>query len=537
MSIATELNNYRNGLEDAWDAAEYMGATIPSDRNMNNLDTAIRTIPQPVVNDGTLTIQKNGTAVGTFTANQAGNTTANITVPTDTSDLTNGAGFITSASLPTKTSDLQNDGSDGTSTYVEADDLATVATSGSYTDLSNKPTIPTVNDSTITIQKNSTTVDSFTTNAASDKTINITVPTTAADVSALPDSTKYGASFTMSINSSTYVVTATLKDQDGNTLGSAQTIDLPLESVVVNGSYDDATKKIILTLQNGNTIEFSVADLVSGLQTEITSNSPLDADLVDDSTSTNKFVTSSDITTWNGKQDALTAGTNIQINGTTISATDTTYSAMAGATSGAAGTSGLVPAPAAGDNTKALYGDGTWKLPGMTILKYGTSTYAEALAAYQANNIIYTRASSNASNPGTGDQLRMAFLAYVNNEATPTEFEFQYYRSVATHSDSTQGDEVFIYKLKQATGWEFTKRNAYSKVAVDSSLTKTYSSGTITLKANAMTGASSGTAGTAGYVPQPAAGDDVKYLKGDGTWAALPSANNINSTDWNALWQ
>ncbi|MBR4638494.1 MAG: fibrobacter succinogenes major paralogous domain-containing protein, partial [Bacteroidales bacterium] len=34
----------------------------------------------PVVNDGTLTIQKNGQEVGTFTANQAGNTTVNITI-------------------------------------------------------------------------------------------------------------------------------------------------------------------------------------------------------------------------------------------------------------------------------------------------------------------------------------------------------------------------------------------------------------------------------------------------------------------------
>lgn len=96
----------------------------------------------PTVNDATLTIQKNGTTVQTFTANQGSNATANITVPTDTSDLTNGAGYITSASLPTKTSALTNDGADGTSTYVEADDLATVATSGSYNDLSNKPTIP-----------------------------------------------------------------------------------------------------------------------------------------------------------------------------------------------------------------------------------------------------------------------------------------------------------------------------------------------------------------------------------------------------------
>lgn len=134
-------------------------------------------------------------------------------------------------------------------------------------------------------------------------TSNITL--TSSDIGALPNSTKYGASISLSINSSTYVVTAQLKDQDGNNLGNAQTIDLPLESVVVNGAYDNATKKVILTLQNGSTIEFSVADLVDGLQTEITSNNKLSADLVDDTSTTNKFVTSSDITTWNGKQDAI----------------------------------------------------------------------------------------------------------------------------------------------------------------------------------------------------------------------------------------
>ena len=175
--------------------------------------------------------------------------------------------------------------------------LATVATSGSYSDLSNKPTI---GNATITIQKNGTSAGTFTTNATSNKSINITVPTTAADVSALPASTKYAASLTMSIDSSTHVVTTTLKDQDGNTLGTAQTIDLPLESVVVNGSYDSATKKIILTLQNGNTIEFSVADLVSGLQSEITSSNKLASDLVDDTGQTNKFMTSAEKTKLSG---------------------------------------------------------------------------------------------------------------------------------------------------------------------------------------------------------------------------------------------
>lgn len=77
---------------------------------------------------------------------------------------------------------------------------------------------------------------------------------------------QYGASLEMTINPNTYVLTATLKDQDGSTLGTAQTVDLPLETMVVGGSYDDTTKKVILTLQNGTTIEFSVADLVSGLE-------------------------------------------------------------------------------------------------------------------------------------------------------------------------------------------------------------------------------------------------------------------------------
>ena len=117
--------------------------------------------------DGTLTIQKNGDTVGTFSANQATDETINIEVPTKTSDLNNDSGFITGVSW--------NDVADKPS-------FATVATSGSYNDLSNKPTIPTVNDATLTIQQNGTTVDSFSANSSSDKTVNITVPTKTSDL-------------------------------------------------------------------------------------------------------------------------------------------------------------------------------------------------------------------------------------------------------------------------------------------------------------------------------------------------------------------
>ena len=48
----------------------------------------------PTVNDATLTIQKNGTSIGTFTANASSNVTVNVEVPTKTSDLTNDSGFL-----------------------------------------------------------------------------------------------------------------------------------------------------------------------------------------------------------------------------------------------------------------------------------------------------------------------------------------------------------------------------------------------------------------------------------------------------------
>ena len=60
--------------------------------------------------------------------------------------------------------------------------LSTVATSGSYNDLTNKPIIPTVNNATLTIQKNGTTVKTFTANSSANVTANITVPTKVSDL-------------------------------------------------------------------------------------------------------------------------------------------------------------------------------------------------------------------------------------------------------------------------------------------------------------------------------------------------------------------
>ena len=347
MSIATELQNYADGLDDAWDAAEDMGATIPTDRNMNNLDDAIRTIPVSSPNDGVLTITQNGTTIQTFSADQATNVTAALT-DTTYSDFTG-----------------------ATSSVAGAAGL-------------------------------------------------VPAPTTA-------DPDKY------------------LKG---------------------DGSW--------------------------GTPTDTT----------------------------------YTAGTNVQISAqNVISATDTTYSNFTGATSSVAGAAGLVPAPAAGDEGKALHGDGTWKdtTAKLVEMSYGESNaWAKFIAAYNAGSIVYCRASSN-SNPASGSQTRKAFMAYVNNAASPTSVEFQYVRSVSSKTDSQQCDQVFVYTLTNASGgtWSVASRNMSPKINVSGPITKTFTTGanaTITIGADAMTGATSSADGAAGIVPKPVTGDQDKFLKGDGTW-------------------
>lgn len=540
MSIASEILNYANGLGDAYDAVNDMGGTIPQDRNMNNLDTSIRTIPQnlgptytagngividandeisiddtvvaelsdlpsdftgatsltdgtaglvpkplagdetkflsgngqwttvsqynlpiasandlggikvgsnlsidagtgvlsatvPTVNDATLTIQKNGTDVATFTANASSNATANI-------------------SVPTKTSDITNNGSDNTSTYVEADELAAVATSGDYGDLLNKPTIPTVNDAALTITQNGTTVGTFTANSNTATTVSLT-DTTYSD---------FTGATSLAAGSAGLVPAPTTSDPD----------------------------------------KFLKGDGTWGTPTDTT----------------------------------YSAGTNVQISaGNVISATDTTYSAFTGSTSSADGTSGLVPRPLIADKDKFLKGDGTWTDTPTKLVEmaYGESNaWAKFIAAYTAGSIVYCRASSNA-NPASGAQTRKAFMAYVNNETSPTSVEFQYVRSVSSKTDSQQCDQVFVYTLTNAGGgtWSVASRNMAPKVAVDASLTKTFTTGanaTVTLKANNMTGATSSADGAAGYVTKPLIADKDKFLKGDGTWAT-PSQPTVNN--------
>lgn len=59
--------------------------------------------------------------------------------------------------------------------YVDDQDAATLSTAKGYTD-TKVAALPTVNDATLTIQQNGTTVQTFTANSSTSKTVNITTP-------------------------------------------------------------------------------------------------------------------------------------------------------------------------------------------------------------------------------------------------------------------------------------------------------------------------------------------------------------------------
>lgn len=405
----------------------------------------------PTVNNATLTIQKNGTTVQTFTANSSTNKTANITVPTKTSDLTNDgdgnsnfatetyvdtyggkidvikvngtaqtitnktvdisvptktsditndSGYITSSSLPTKTSDLTNDGSDGTSTYVEADDLATVATSGSYSDLSNKPTIPDPKNYYWANVK------------VSDTSATDTTPT---------------------------FKTITLTGTTNPVIKGSGTFGISSDGLWQSGAHGN----VIL-----NSNSFRPASYQTGA-----------LDLGDASTAKwrNLYMTGN---IYKGSY-TLTLPSKTG----TVALTSDIPGVFTGANASTAGTSGVVPAPAAGDNTKFLSGDGTWKtvsqyelpiasantLGGVKIGENLSITNTGVLSADAQQIDVDSAMSTTSENPVQNKVITEALAGKTNTKRSYTTATTLNYKKITVVGGtySTDGSGIILFTREE----------------------------------------------------------------------------------------
>lgn len=362
---------------------------------------------------------------------------------------------------------------DGAEANVQANWNEATTTSDAY--IQNKPT-SLKNPYSVTIQKNATTIDTY--DGSSAKTINITVPTTASDVGALPSSTKYGETIDLTYASDTGVLGLTLKDQDGTTL-STDSVDLPLELLIESGTVETCTvadvpvvgyvvgaKYIDLLLANDSHIYILVTDLVDQMTvsssgsgnaiTDITINGSVltqtkGKTFVETSTTVNSKPLSSNITLGASDVGALPSSTkyanSLSISGKTVTlkdqdgttlstatTQDTTYSTATTSSNGlmSSGDKGKLDGIATGaTKVEDSATNGNIKVNGTEVVVYTPEavdsitevSFTSDDAGWGAlTNGVYTLTKANTKRPivcyNSSNQVVMATLAYNGTNVT-----------------------------------------------------------------------------------------------------------------------
>ena len=250
------------------------------------------------------------------------------------------------------------------------------------------------------------------------------------------------------------------------------------------------------------------------------------------------YYTASEVDTLlGGKQNTLTAGSNIQINGNTISATDTTYSVMSGASAGSAGTSGLVPAPAAGDQNKALKGDGTWgEVASGTIFYMNSAETGATRHLYKASDMTGLVTMQDIIDANEEGQV----IVRISTSVDPSSYSDMYLQNAYVASGDYQMiflDNQYYYSfdtsLTSDSTFQFAKSEIQRKLTAGSNITingNTISATDTTY--SDFVGTDGLVAGTHGLVPAPLTTDTNKYLKSDGTWATVQGGGGATVTDF-----
>lgn len=177
-------------------------------------------------------VEANGGKIDTIkvngTAQVISDKTVNITVPTKTSDITNDSGYLTSVPV----------------TSVNSKTGAIVLTANDVGALPADTVIPTVNNATLTIRRNSVDIGSFTANSSNDVNIDINVPTDKSDIGLgnVDNVKQYSAS-----NPPPYPVTSV----NGKT-GDVTVHEVPTVTTTDNGKF--------LRVVNGEWAAVAIAD-------------------------------------------------------------------------------------------------------------------------------------------------------------------------------------------------------------------------------------------------------------------------------------
>lgn len=151
---------------------------------------------------------------------------------------------------------------------------------------------------------------------------------------------------------------------------------------------------------------------------------------------------------------------------------NTTYSEFKGATSSAAGGSGLVPAPAANNAGQFLKGDGTWGTPLNTTYNNATTGAAGLMSA--------------------ADKAKLdGVAANANNYSHPTSAGNKHIPG------GGESGQILRWSADGTAVWGPDYNTTYSDFKA----------------------ATASAAGGSGLVPAPSAGKQGQYLRGDGTWA------------------
>lgn len=242
-----------------------INAVIPGAATAQNqlADKSYVASQMPTVNDARVSFTKGGVVTQNFTLNQASDTTISLDAATawgnitgsmsEQTDLTTALNAKANTSdIPTKTSDLSNDSGfidknvNNLTNYTLTSSLASVATSGAYSDLSGTPTIPTVNNNTVTINQGGTQKGTFTLNQNSDVTINLDAAGAGTVTDVKIDGTSVVSEGVASIDLTSYAKSADLAE------------------VATSGAYSDLSGTPTIPTVNNSTIRFTQGGVSKG---------------------------------------------------------------------------------------------------------------------------------------------------------------------------------------------------------------------------------------------------------------------------------